>query len=345
MGEDPSFEVSLARILADHQKVEIIGVFRNLLGEVGLRRRQGAIKIGLSPPLTAIQATLDLVHQDIAAPPMLDCRSQVPLPFRRIFDLVEQHAIVEPRNLCSSLLHKLLRGPDLGKGTHVLQVAGRESLRSRECAFQIARQTINDLRSPLLLCLALENLSANLPVQQDQLPVHRQASPQLCLSNPVFQGFEELGVIRWKVSKFTHKIKRSELNQSNTSRGLHEVIATSKASSITCQPLPPNKFTRRALCSVLVIRSPPSRLTAGWFDSDLFRTARETSSWCHPTGVSPAPENRLAWRPASETVTGSPLWPVVPQQCKQRRETPPNPPASDSRQSLRAEFPRPNHSE
>src|SRR5271157_1702052 len=93
MGEKPSFQVSLARILADHQEVEIVGVFRNLLGEVGLRRRQGAIKIGLSPPLTAIQATLDLMHQDIAAPPMLDCRSQVPLPFRGIFDLVEQHAI------------------------------------------------------------------------------------------------------------------------------------------------------------------------------------------------------------------------------------------------------------
>ena len=39
------------------------------------------------------------------------------------------------------------------------------------------------------------------------------------------------------------------------------------------------------------------------------KTSWGTSSWCHPTAVSPAPENRLVWRPASETVTGSPLWP------------------------------------
>ena len=92
---------------------------------------------------------------------------------------------------------------------------------------------------------------------------HRQASPQLCRSNPVFQGFEELGVIRWKVCKFTHQ--QYDLNQIDTSRALHVVNATSNVFVDSLSTLHPSKFTRRALCSVLLVRSPPSRLTAGCF--------------------------------------------------------------------------------
>src|SRR5271166_4453474 len=64
----------------------------------------------------------------------------------------------------------------------------------------------------------------------------------------------------------------------------------------------------------IIIATGDTRALPIWNLKNELKTARETSSWCHPTAVSPAPENRLAWRPASETVTGSPLWPGAPQQ-------------------------------
>src|SRR5271157_1222883 len=64
----------------------------------------------------------------------------------------------------------------------------------------------------------------------------------------------------------------------------------------------------------IIIATGDTRALPTWNLKNELKTARGTSSWCHPTGVSPAPENRLAWRPASETVKGSPLSPVVPQQ-------------------------------
>ena len=56
-----------------------------------------------------------VLHQDIAAPAILDSGPYIPLAFSQILDLVEQHAVVESRNLCSSLLHKLLRRPSLSE--------------------------------------------------------------------------------------------------------------------------------------------------------------------------------------------------------------------------------------
>ncbi|MGF6260860.1 hypothetical protein OKW49_001761 [Paraburkholderia youngii] len=51
------------------------------------------------------------------------------VPTRDIFDLVEQGAKVEPRQLCSRLLHKFRIRPCLDNGAPLLQVAKRSSLR------------------------------------------------------------------------------------------------------------------------------------------------------------------------------------------------------------------------
>jgi hypothetical protein len=55
-------------------------------------------------------------------------------------------------------------------------------------------QPIDDLRAPSLGILTAENVLADGPVQQDQLPVDRQRSSDLRTPNPDFELLEELGI-------------------------------------------------------------------------------------------------------------------------------------------------------
>jgi len=49
-------------------------------------------------------------------PAVFDGFADVLLKFVRFAEFVEQDAMMEPRNLCSKLLHKLLIRPGFGKG-------------------------------------------------------------------------------------------------------------------------------------------------------------------------------------------------------------------------------------
>ena len=48
-------------VFAERQKVEIIGVFEDLLGKVGLKRRQRALEIGLRLTLASEKIGVNLV--------------------------------------------------------------------------------------------------------------------------------------------------------------------------------------------------------------------------------------------------------------------------------------------
>ena len=89
-------------------------------------------------------------------------------------ELVEQRNLVVPRQLCKHLLHKFHLGPGLGKGTHVFQVAWRESLHVRKRRAQVMRQPVDHLGTPALGALAYQNVLAHLPVQAHQLAVDGQ---------------------------------------------------------------------------------------------------------------------------------------------------------------------------
>ena len=57
-----------------------------------------------------------------ARPAVLNGFCRVPLAFRVALQFVEQRAQVEPRQLCSSLLHKCTVWPGLGESPHVLRL-------------------------------------------------------------------------------------------------------------------------------------------------------------------------------------------------------------------------------
>jgi hypothetical protein len=56
-----------------------------------------------------------LVNKYIPAPAMPDRFADVPFPFRQARYFVKDYAMVEPRYLCSNLLHELKIAPGFGK--------------------------------------------------------------------------------------------------------------------------------------------------------------------------------------------------------------------------------------
>ena len=100
------FEVALLCLFGERQKIEVVGIFNQLLCEVGFRRRESSLKIRDCFPLPPIKAAFDLQHEHVSAPTVEDGLLNVPEAFRRVLHLVEQDAIVEPGQFCSKLLQK-----------------------------------------------------------------------------------------------------------------------------------------------------------------------------------------------------------------------------------------------
>ena len=80
---------------------------------------------------------------------------------------------MEPRQLCSNLLHKLFLGPDLGEAAHIFEVANRETPHVWKLALQVGSQAIDDLSAPTFPLLPIEDVAADLPIKEDQLAVDR----------------------------------------------------------------------------------------------------------------------------------------------------------------------------
>src|SRR5579859_6189831 len=108
MREQSVFEVAFMRLRAEAEEVEIVGVFEQLAREVGLRRRQSAVKVGERLALPRMEARVYLMREHVAAPAVLDGCPHVPLALSGILHFIQQHTIMEPGNLCSSLLHNCL---------------------------------------------------------------------------------------------------------------------------------------------------------------------------------------------------------------------------------------------
>ena len=88
-------------------------------------------KLVTAMPFPLVQLSVNLQRQHIAAPPLLASSAGVPQTGFRVLDLVQEYRVVEPRQLCSNLLHNSAVGPCGGEGSHVLQVAGGQALAYR----------------------------------------------------------------------------------------------------------------------------------------------------------------------------------------------------------------------
>ena len=99
-----AFQIQLVHLFSKGEKLEVVRVLNNLLCKLRLGCRQSATEIGGCLAVQVIKAALDLMHQDIAAPAVLDGCANVPFPFRRVLYIVQSAEVVPPRNLSNTLL-------------------------------------------------------------------------------------------------------------------------------------------------------------------------------------------------------------------------------------------------
>ncbi|MCW3062242.1 MAG: hypothetical protein JWQ02_4063 [Capsulimonas sp.] len=83
--DQPLLDLPLGGALRDGEEVEIVGIFEQLPGKVGLRGRQRPFEIGDCLSLPLIEPALDLMNENVTAPSMLNSLLSVLVTFRKVF--------------------------------------------------------------------------------------------------------------------------------------------------------------------------------------------------------------------------------------------------------------------
>jgi hypothetical protein len=108
------FQVAFGHLSGQAQELEVVRIPGCLLGQLGLRRRQGFREVGRGGTVTLHRLARDHVQQDVAGPAVAGGCGGVPVQRLPVLELVGQDRDVAPRQLCNSLLHNWLR-PGGGK--------------------------------------------------------------------------------------------------------------------------------------------------------------------------------------------------------------------------------------
>jgi hypothetical protein len=153
--EKSGFELLLANIMGQGEKVEVVRILDELLGQVGLGRRKCPAEVGGCFPLPVIEAAFDLVDENVSAPAVGDGLSDVPLALGGRFNHVQKSNVVAPWNLSNSLLDYCFFRPGLGESPHVQQVCTGKALHVGKFRMKIRGELLDDLRAPACKPLAL----------------------------------------------------------------------------------------------------------------------------------------------------------------------------------------------
>ena len=98
------------------EEIEIVWVFERLFGEIGLRRRQGALKVGDGFAFAFVQLRFNVVREHRAGPAMFDGLVSIPEPDERSFQFGPAAGKLCPhgnsamgcwRSRCGQFSHKL----------------------------------------------------------------------------------------------------------------------------------------------------------------------------------------------------------------------------------------------
>ena len=186
------------------RKVEVVGVFEDLLRHIRVRGRQRTREVGEGLPFPLMQTALDLKDQDIPTPAVFEGGPKVPLSRGTILDPVQDPDIVAPGQFCNELLQNLLLRPSLGQRTHVAEVPRAEPFDSRELSLQILSEPVDNLAAPLLSRKPLAQVPADRPIKEDQLPVDGKGGPNLGGTDASFELLEEFMVAGGELEAIWH---------------------------------------------------------------------------------------------------------------------------------------------
>src|SRR3712207_1276621 len=166
---------------------------------------QGPLEVGDGFALAMIQTAFNLVDQDVAAPAMLDGLTGVPKTLGRILHGLDQANIVAPRQSCNNLLHDLPIGIGLGERPHVFEVSPREASHLRECPPQIFAEPVDYASAPAFCRLPVKDVTADAPVEKDQLLVDCDSGPKAGGTDSLLQLTQKCCVsVEFRRGRYTH---------------------------------------------------------------------------------------------------------------------------------------------
>ena len=96
--EQATLQIALVGIVAQGEKIEVVGIFGEVPREVGLRLGQGAVEVCDAFPLTAQPPGFDLVNENVATPSVLNGRFGVPDAVFGSLDQIEDADVMAPLN-------------------------------------------------------------------------------------------------------------------------------------------------------------------------------------------------------------------------------------------------------
>jgi hypothetical protein len=127
---------------------------------------------------------------------MLDGGPGIPAARFGIGDFFEQGDLVPPGQLCKDTLHEVAVRLGRGEGPYVFEVPGRPASNAGKLAPQIGSETVDHPGAPAAAVLPLEDLGADLPVQQDQFVIDGQAGPEARLADSFLQVGQSVRIAR-----------------------------------------------------------------------------------------------------------------------------------------------------
>ena len=190
-----AMKLSLPDRGAQFQELQDVRVLQESLCAFGDRTRQGTCEVRDGAPLTLEQPGIDLVFEDVPGPSVLEGSLQVPRSCGRIRDTVEESTVVPPGQFGNGPLHNCRIWPSPSQIPHVPKVPGGKPPEVRKLSPQISCQSGDDPGSPALISLALKQLPADPPVQEDEVAVDGQQGVATGLSNTPLQVPEEVVVV------------------------------------------------------------------------------------------------------------------------------------------------------
>ena len=109
-----------------------------------------------------------------------------------IRNLFEEDAVVEPRQLCSNLLHRFIVSPDLREGRHMLEVADRKAFDVWKLVPQVSCQPIDDFGTSASLCCLWRDVAVDLPIRKMSSRLTATEARRLRRPDAALQVCEEL---------------------------------------------------------------------------------------------------------------------------------------------------------
>src|SRR5271165_5857170 len=98
----------------------------------------------------------------------------IPEALRLGLQFLQQGEVMVPGDLCKRRLHNCLVGPGFGESPHVFEVTWRKAGHVGEGAAEVGGEAVDHLGSPSLVLLAVEDVSADVPIEKHHLAVYRQ---------------------------------------------------------------------------------------------------------------------------------------------------------------------------